>query len=449
LNQSRDLLEVQPVPASSSSLPPAAVTPIALAVSAWHVNDADRAVGVLPGNELRAAITECLQVQAAAQLPGVGIGEIGPGLAAECGERVRAAAIHGHQPQPAARPLRCCVQLARTVPALQYRTGEHPATQPHGPAARERMPLVSFRPALSDQMSCEPFGEGEPSPVRTRPHRGQRLAATAGPAPGRLRHMRIALFATCLADTLFPDVPRATVTVLERLGHRVDFPQQQTCCGQMHVNTGYQREALPLIRHYVDTFEQHEVIVAPSGSCVGSISHQHAMVARRLGDERLAARAEAVADRTFELSQLLIDVLGVDDVGAAYPHRVTYHPTCHSLRMLRVGDRPLRLLRNVAGIDLVPLPDADVCCGFGGTFALKNADTSTAMLADKMRNVLATGAEVCTAGDASCLMHIGGGLSRLRAGVRTVHLAEILAATEKERPGGQRRRGQRPGGQRR
>jgi L-lactate dehydrogenase complex protein LldE len=241
--------------------------------------------------------------------------------------------------------------------------------------------------------------------------------------------MRIALFATCLGDMLFPAVPRAVVTVLERLGHRVEFPGQQTCCGQMHINTGYQRQALPLIRNYVDAFEPYEVIVAPSGSCVGSISHQHAMVARRHGDEQLARRAEAVAARTHELSQLLVDVLGVEDVGAHYPHRVAYHPTCHSLRLLRVGDRPLRLLRRVSGIELVPLPDADQCCGFGGTFALKNADTSIAMLTDKMRSVLATGADVCTAGDASCLMHIGGGLSRLKAGVRTVHLAEILAAT--------------------
>jgi L-lactate dehydrogenase complex protein LldE len=241
--------------------------------------------------------------------------------------------------------------------------------------------------------------------------------------------MRIALFVTCLADTLYPGVGKATTVLLERLGHRVEFPEAQTCCGQMHVNTGYQRDALPLIRRYVDTFERCDVIVAPSGSCVGSIRHQHAMVARRLGDDKLADRAEAVAARTFELSQLLTDVLGVEDVGAFYPHRVTYHPTCHSLRLLRVGDRPLRLLRQVQGLHLVDLPDAEVCCGFGGTFAVKNADTSTAMLADKMRNVLGTRAEVCTAGDSSCLMHIGGGLSRLRTGVRTVHLAEILAST--------------------
>jgi L-lactate dehydrogenase complex protein LldE len=242
--------------------------------------------------------------------------------------------------------------------------------------------------------------------------------------------MRIALFVTCLADTLFPESAKATVRLLERLGHEVVFPSGQTCCGQMHVNTGYQREALPLVRRHVDTFAPYDVVVAPSGSCVGSVRHQHAMVARAGGDERLAARAEEVAARTFELSELLVDVLGVEDVGAYYPHRVTYHPTCHSLRMLRVGDKPLRLLRNVRGLELVELAEADQCCGFGGTFAIKNADTSTAMLADKMRNVLATRAEVCTAGDSSCLMHIGGGLSRLRTGVRTVHLAEILAATE-------------------
>jgi L-lactate dehydrogenase complex protein LldE len=241
--------------------------------------------------------------------------------------------------------------------------------------------------------------------------------------------MKIALMVTCLADGLFPEVGKATVALLERLGHEVEFPAAQTCCGQMHVNTGYQREALPLVRHFVEVFEGYEVIVAPSGSCVGSVRHQHAMVARRGGDEELARRAEAVAARTYELSELLVDVLEVEDVGAYYPHRVTYHPTCHSLRMLRVEDKPLRLLRNVRGMTLLELPDAEQCCGFGGTFALKNADTSTAMLADKMRQVLSTGAEALTAGDASCLMHVGGGLSRLRSGTRTVHLAEILAGT--------------------
>jgi len=242
---------------------------------------------------------------------------------------------------------------------------------------------------------------------------------------------RVALFITCLADTLFPDVGRAAVTVLERLGVRVEFPRAQTCCGQAHVNTGYQRDALPLVRNFVDTFAPYDAIVAPSGSCVGSVRHQHAMVARAAGDEDLARRAEAVAARTFELSEYLVDELGVTDVGAAYPHTVTYHPTCHSLRLLRVGDKPLRLLRAVRGLRLVELPEADACCGFGGTFAVKNADTSTAMLADKMAGVLTTDAEVCAASDSSCLMHIGGGLSRLRSGVRTVHLAEILASTDR------------------
>ena len=246
--------------------------------------------------------------------------------------------------------------------------------------------------------------------------------------------MRVALFVTCLADALYPSVGQATVAVLERLGHEVVFPDRQTCCGQMHINTGYQRQALPLVRHYADVFaglgSGFEAIVAPSGSCVGSVRHQHASLAGQRGGGQLADEVARVAAGTYELSEFLVDVLGLTDVGAYYPHRVTYHPTCHSLRVLRVHDKPLRLLRAVRGIDLVELPGADECCGFGGTFALKNADTSTAMLADKMRKVLDTGAEVLTAGDSSCLMHMGGGLSRLRTGTRTLHLAEILAATE-------------------
>ncbi|MFW6034210.1 MAG: (Fe-S)-binding protein [bacterium] len=241
--------------------------------------------------------------------------------------------------------------------------------------------------------------------------------------------MRVALFITCLVDGLFPEVGKATVTLLERLGHSVDVPMGQTCCGQMHLNTGYTREARPMVRAFADAFEGYDAIVAPSGSCAGSVRHQHPSVARRTGDDALAERVGRVAARTYELSELLVDVLEVTDVGARYPHRVTYHPTCHSLRLLRVGDRPLRLLRGVHGIDLVDLPDADQCCGFGGTFALKNADVSTAMLADKMTGILSTGAEIVTAGDSSCLMHIGGGLSRLRSGVRAVHFAEILAST--------------------
>jgi len=242
--------------------------------------------------------------------------------------------------------------------------------------------------------------------------------------------VRVALFITCFNDTLFPETGRATVEVLERLGHEVVFPEAQTCCGQMHFNTGYQREAIPLVRRFVEIFEPYEAVVAPSGSCVGMVRDLYPMAADLANDADLARRVEDLAPRVFELSEFLVKKLGVTDVGAYYPHRVTYHPTCHSLRMLRVGDKPLALLRAVRGLTLTELPDAEVCCGFGGTFAVKNADTSTAMLADKMANVLSARAEVCTAGDSSCLMHIGGGLSRLRSGVKTVHLAEILASTE-------------------
>jgi L-lactate dehydrogenase complex protein LldE len=242
--------------------------------------------------------------------------------------------------------------------------------------------------------------------------------------------MQIALFITCFNDTLFPETGRAMVRLLERLGHTVDFRMDQTCCGQMHYNTGYQREALPLIRRFVDIFRDAEVVVAPSASCAGMVRDMYRHAAEQSGDRRLAADVAALAPRVFELSEFLVHQLGVVDVGAYYPHRVTYHPTCHSLRVLRVGDAPLRLLRAVRGIDLVELPNADQCCGFGGTFAIKNADTSMAMLSDKLRCVLDTRAEVCAAADNSCLMQIGGALHRQRAGVRTVHLAEILAATE-------------------
>jgi len=243
-----------------------------------------------------------------------------------------------------------------------------------------------------------------------------------------MQAMRVALFATCLVDALFPDAGKATVQLLERLGQTVEFPLEQTCCGQMHANSGYFEPKL--VRRYVDTFGEYDAIVVPSGSCAGAIRHQHAMIAKNAHDDPLSTRAQATADKTFELSQFLIDVLHTDDVGAYFPHRVTYHPTCHSVRMLKVGDRPLRLLGNVRGIELVDLPQQDECCGFGGTFSIKNPDVSAAMLADKMEAVMQTGAEVLCAGDRSCLMHIGGGLERIRAGVKTLHLAEILASTE-------------------
>lgn len=242
--------------------------------------------------------------------------------------------------------------------------------------------------------------------------------------------MRIALFVTCFNDTLYPGTGKAVVTLLERLGHEVVFPAEQTCCGQMHYNTGYDRECGPLVQDFVKTFKPYDAIVVPSASCAGMVRENHVRVARAIGDRDLAEEADRLGPRVHELTELLVDVLGVEDVGAYFPHRVTYHPTCHSLRALGVGDRPLRLLRAVRGIDLVELPDAAECCGFGGTFALKNPDVSAAMGADKVARIRQTGAEVVCAADNSCLAHIGGLLSRLRTGVRPLHLAEILAATE-------------------
>lgn len=245
--------------------------------------------------------------------------------------------------------------------------------------------------------------------------------------------MQVTFFITCFNDTLFPEVGQATVRVLERLGHTVDVPLEQTCCGQMHFNTGYQLETIPLVRHFVEVFRDAEVVVGPSASCLGMIREFYPRVAEVADDARLAEEVRLLLPRTYELTEFLTDVLKVEDVGAYFPHRVTYHPTCHSLRVLHVGDRPTRLLRAVRGIDFVELPAAEECCGFGGTFAIKNADTSIAMLSDKLRHVLDTHAEVLVAADTSCLMHIGGALSRQRTGVRTAHIAEILASTEERK----------------
>lgn len=247
--------------------------------------------------------------------------------------------------------------------------------------------------------------------------------------------MKIALFATCIVDGMYPSTARATVAILERLGHEVVFPPGQACCGQMHINSGYFKEALPVVANHVKAFDtgDYDVAVAPSASCVASVKHQQPMIAERAGDAGLQRRAEEVGGRTYELSQLLVDVLGITDaaaqLGSWFPTSVTYHPSCHGMRLLHLGDRQLDLLRTVEGIQLADLPAADQCCGFGGTFSMKNAEVSSAMLEDKAANVVSTGASLCTGGDASCLLHIGGGLSRTGAPAGTLHLAEILAST--------------------
>lgn len=251
-------------------------------------------------------------------------------------------------------------------------------------------------------------------------------AAPARPGEGK----RVALFATCANDAMFPDTPKAVVTLLERLGCTVTFPEKQTCCGQPFTNTGYFDETVPVVRNFVETFEGYDYIVAPSGSCVGSVRDQHPMLAKHAGDSTLQRRVAGIVERTYDLSEFLIDVLDTVDVGAYFPHKVTYHPTCHSVRVAKVGDRPMRLLQAVKGITVETLVDADRCCGFGGTFALKNPDISVAMAADKARHVADTGAEYLITGDNLCLLNISGVLNRDQAGIKPIHLAEVLASTE-------------------
>jgi L-lactate dehydrogenase complex protein LldE len=234
--------------------------------------------------------------------------------------------------------------------------------------------------------------------------------------------VRVALFVACFNDALFPQTGRAVTALLERLGHEVTFPAGQTCCGQAHWTTGYHREAARLARGFAEVFQGGDPVVTPSASCAATVRHAYP---RLTGDTGLARDLPPV----YELTEFLTDVLEVTDVGAAFPHRVTYHPTCHSLRALDAGDRPLRLLRAVRGLELVELPAAEECCGFGGAFAMKNADVSVAMVADKIRHIRATAAEVVCAVDTACLAQVGGALSRLRGGVRVMHLAEILAET--------------------
>jgi L-lactate dehydrogenase complex protein LldE len=244
--------------------------------------------------------------------------------------------------------------------------------------------------------------------------------------------MRVALFVTCLADTVAPRAAIAAATVLERLGHQVVFPSEQTCCGQMHANSGYREEALGIGRHFIRTFgkDSHDAVVAPSGSCVAMVREQLPEIAADAGDAELAGEARQLASRTFELSEFLVGELAVEDVGARFPERVVYHPACHSLRVLRIGEAPLRLLAAVKGLELVELEGAEECCGFGGLFSTKLHEVSGAMLADKLAALRASGASVCTAVDASCLMHIAGGLARSGEPLRVMHLAEILASRE-------------------
>lgn len=242
--------------------------------------------------------------------------------------------------------------------------------------------------------------------------------------------MRASLFITCYNDTLFPETGRAVVRLLERLGVEIDFHPEQTCCGQMHANTGFRAEAFSQAKRFVRLYQDTETVVIPSSSCVAMIRDQYPGLFDELGNEDSRRQFTALLPRVFELSEFLIDRLGVDDVGAYFPHRVTYHASCHGLRALHLADRPFRLLAKVRGLQLAPLENLDRCCGFGGTFSIKNSEVSSAMLDTKLRDVFSTRAEYCTALDNSCLMHLGGAMHRQHAGMRTIHMAQILASTE-------------------
>lgn len=247
--------------------------------------------------------------------------------------------------------------------------------------------------------------------------------------------MRVALFSTCIGDALFPDAHKASALVLSRLGYEVVFPEGQTCCGQMHVNTGYQEQAVPIIETYVDAFADPSIdyVVAPSGSCAGAVREQHVRIADRYGNKALVDGATKAANKTYELTEFIIDVAQTTELGAFFPHRVTYHESCHSRRFLEVGDRPYQLLNAVEGLELVELPNVEECCGFGGTFSIKMPEVSAAMVSDKVMHIKESKAEYVTAGDSSCLMNIAGAMSRQHNGIRALHMAEILAST-KEQP---------------
>lgn len=252
------------------------------------------------------------------------------------------------------------------------------------------------------------------------------LHTSAQPGKGK----KVALFITCINDVMFPGTGQATVKLLERLGCTVEFPREQTCCAQITTNTGYFDESIPQVRQYVKAFADYDYVVSPSGSCTAAVRDQHPMLAKHAKDPGLQREVDRVSKQVYDITEFLVDVLGVTDVGAYFPHAVTYHASCHGNRLLRLADRPLELLRNVRGMTLLELPNAEECCGFGGTFSIKNADVSAAMAADKARHVRETGAEFVVAGDNSCLMNIGGVLSRQNSGVKPIHLVEILANTE-------------------
>lgn len=236
--------------------------------------------------------------------------------------------------------------------------------------------------------------------------------------------MRVSLFVTCLSDMMYPKVGEAMVRILAHHGVKCDFPETQTCCGQPAFNSGYWDEAKESAKTLIQAFEGSDFVISPSGSCTGMIHHYYPKLFEN--EPEWKDRAQALVDKTYEFTQFLVNVLGVTDVGATFPHKVTYHPSCHGTRLLGVKDEPMELLKNVKGLELVPLPHAEDCCGFGGTFAIKMSDISGAMVTEKADHVLETEAEVLTALDMGCLMNISGNLRHRGEKVRVMHVAELL-----------------------
>ncbi|MGW9125803.1 (Fe-S)-binding protein [Paenibacillus chitinolyticus] len=236
--------------------------------------------------------------------------------------------------------------------------------------------------------------------------------------------MKVSLFITCLSDLVYPRVGQAMVRLLARYGIQVHFPEVQTCCGQPAFNSGYWDDARKSARTLLEAFDDSDFVLSPSGSCTGMVQHYYPKLFQ--DDPEMLAKAEALREKTYEFTQFLVGVLGVTDLGAVFPHRVTYHPSCHGTRLLGIKDEPASLLEHVRGLELVPLPHAEDCCGFGGTFAVKMSDISGAMVAEKSDHVLETEAEVLVGLDMGCLMNISGNLLYRGRPVKVMHLAELL-----------------------
>lgn len=235
---------------------------------------------------------------------------------------------------------------------------------------------------------------------------------------------KVTLFIQCLVDTHYPEVAEAMVRVLQRLGISLTCPSDQTCCGQPAFNSGYRRQALIAAKHFIDVFKDADTIVCPSGSCVNMVRHHYAQLFQN--EPQWLPRALNMARRTFEFSEYLVDVLGVDDLGARFDARVTYHDSCHLMRGIGVRRQPRTLLQHVDGIDFIEMHNSDYCCGFGGTFSVKYPDISDGMVSDKVQNILDTKADAVVGCDMGCLMNIQGKLSRMGSSVKVMHLAQIL-----------------------